>query len=160
VSLTRSLRGLAGIGIFWGIAWGTALALVDFILWMSLVRHWPVHPPLGHSLYVEWLFGFAIGFVGGAMFSVLLAIAERKRSVDALSVPRAALWGAIAAALFAFPSIFLRSAFQPASMPIRSVLFSAAVIGALGAGSAAATLAAAKHAKALPDEKAKDLLTA
>src|SRR5579872_2657786 len=116
MKILRSLRGLAGIGVLWGTAWGTALALLDFILWLTLVRHWPVHQPLGHSMLVESLFGFAIGFIGGASFAVLLGIAERKRSVDGLSVRRTALWGALAAALFAYPSMFLRSGFQALSI--------------------------------------------
>jgi hypothetical protein len=35
------------------------------------------------------------GFVGGALFSIVLGIAGRNRSFDELSIPRFAAWGAI-----------------------------------------------------------------
>ena|ERR1019366_9727141 len=156
----RSLRGLAGMGLMWGAAWGTVLALLNIVVWVTIVRHWPVHQTLALSLLAQWIFGFSIGLVAGIAFGVLLGVVERRRSVGGLSVPRTALWGAIASALFAVPSIFLWPGPRSVPIPIGALLLSAAVVGVLGAGSAAVTLIAAQHAKALPGEAAQDLLTA
>ena len=42
------------------------------------------------------------GFLCGAAFSFLFALAERRRAVDDLSVLRAALWGGLGAAALPF----------------------------------------------------------
>jgi hypothetical protein len=49
--------------------------------------------------FMMWIAG-QVGLVSGAFFGVLLALAENGKPVEQLSLPRAALWGALSAAVF------------------------------------------------------------
>jgi hypothetical protein len=90
--LLRRLRGLAGIGVTWGVLWamiGVALVLV--------VRAFDPAAAAEAPLTVGRVLGFA-GLVSGVAFGSLLAIAERRRNLRNLSAWRAGLWGALGAA--------------------------------------------------------------
>jgi hypothetical protein len=91
--LLRRLRGLAGIGLTWGVLWvmfGVALVL-------ALRAFDPAQAGEG-ALTVGRVLGFA-GFVSGISFGTLLTVAERRRNLRNLSAWRAGLWGAIGAAV-------------------------------------------------------------
>lgn len=92
-NLLRRLRGLAGIGLTWGVLW----ALFGIALVMG-IRVFDPAAAQEEALLVGRVLGFA-GFVSGLAFGTLLAIAERRRSLRTLSVWRAGLWGAIGAAI-------------------------------------------------------------
>lgn len=93
MGVLRRLRGLAGIGLTWGVLW----ALFGVALVLGIRVFDPASAQEG-ALVVGRVLGFA-GFVSGVAFGTLLAIAERRRSLQSLSVWRAGLWGAIGAAL-------------------------------------------------------------
>lgn len=93
MGVLRRLRGLAGIGLTWGVLW----ALFGIALVLGIRVFDPASAQEG-ALLVGRVLGFA-GFVSGMAFGTLLAIAERRRNLRSLSVWRAGLWGAIGAAL-------------------------------------------------------------
>ena len=92
----RSIRGAVGMGLTWAIAWaiagvliGVSSRLLPFLPWDSFFAVFDAPLP---ALAIP-------GFFGGALFSVVLGIAARRRRFDELSVPRFALWGALGGVL-------------------------------------------------------------
>jgi hypothetical protein len=89
------------------------------------------------------------GFAGGALFSVVLAIAGRRRRFAELSLPRFTLWGAVGGLLLAcVPAAMVAAGFASVEGGRWSVWqITAAISGpfaVLGALSAAATLKLAR----------------
>src|SRR5688500_5420229 len=92
----RSIRGAVGMGLTSAIAWaiagvliGVSSRLLPFLPWDSFFAVFDAPLP---ALAIP-------GFFGGALFSVVLGIAARRRRFDELSVPRFALWGALGGVL-------------------------------------------------------------
>ena len=89
------------------------------------------------------MFG-VLGFVGGAIFSTVLSLAEGRRSFDQLSLPRFVMWGA--AGGFILGGLAVAAGLLGAG----PTLLGAVMAGAstlLGAGSAAGTLTIARAAR-------------
>jgi hypothetical protein len=90
----RRVRGTLGLALLWagGMAGvGGLIELLDNILpgglpMASGVDMWPQTLAL-------------VGFLGGAIFAVVLGVAGRRRRFDQLSLPRFAAWGAVAGLL-------------------------------------------------------------
>ena len=83
-----------GIGLTWAVGWGVVGGLLTAIL--RIFR--PGDFDAGENeLVAAALFAMA-GFLCGSAFSLLFALAERRRAVDDLSVLRAAVWGGVGAA--------------------------------------------------------------
>ena len=90
----RRIRGAFGMGLAWafgGAMVGGFFELVDNVLpgalpFVSRVDMWP------QTLAIP-------GFLGGLIFSIVLAIAVRHRRFSELSLSRFAAWGALAGAL-------------------------------------------------------------
>ena len=88
----RGVRAAISMGITWASAWaiggvmiGVASLLLPFLPWDYFFRIFDAPLPL-----------LALpGFVGGALFSVVLRIAGRNRRFDELSLPRFTFWGAL-----------------------------------------------------------------
>jgi len=84
----RRIRGAAGVGITWAIGW----AGVGFLIELFVDPHgriadiWPM------------VLGIP-GFFGGAIFAVVLGMAEARRRFEELSLPRFGAWGAMTGAL-------------------------------------------------------------
>ena len=74
---------------------------------------------------------------GGAIFSVVLGIAERRRTFDQMSLPRFAAWGALGGLLLSIFMFTTVSAFDLVNVIVYGVVV------LLGAGSAAGSLALA-----------------
>ena len=95
---------------------------------------------------LELLFGsagfFALsGFVGGATFSMLLSLADGRRTFDELSLPRFGGWGALAGGLtYAGGLMLFGDGWGPFALAMTTI---AAV---LGSGSATSSLALARRA--------------
>ena len=128
----RRIRGALGTGLTWAAAWsGVAfiLSLVGFFGTLGLVRVYVIVAAL-------WA---VVGFVGGAIFSVILGIAERRRTFDEMSLPRFAGWGAVGGLLLAIPWLF------GVGLPptLEEMLGTGAVMALMGGGSAAGSLALA-----------------
>lgn len=82
--LLRRVRGALGMGVTWALTW----AVVGGGIMEGIVD------PNGEILDM-WPQTLAIpGFVFGIAFSVLLAVAARRRRFDELSLSRFAAWGA------------------------------------------------------------------
>ena len=81
----RRIRAAVTMGLLWAVPWAVVAVLIGFI----------VDPD--DSMDEMWfLVGAYPGFLGGVLFSIVLAIAERHRRLDELSVRRFGAWGAAA----------------------------------------------------------------
>ena len=88
----RRVRGAVGMGLTWAAAWavgGVLIGVTSILLpglpWESFFEVFDAPLP---ALAMP-------GFVGGALFSLVLGIAGRRRSFHELSLPRVAAWGAV-----------------------------------------------------------------
>jgi hypothetical protein len=91
----RRIRGAIGLGFTWGVAWSGA----GFVL--AVVTRFRADAPF------PLIFG-VLGFVAGVIFSAVLALTERGRTLDQMSLPRFAGWGAIGGLLLS--ALFARAA--------------------------------------------------
>lgn len=89
---TRRLRGALGMGLTWALGWalagiliGIASTLLPGALWDAVFRVFDAPLP---ALAIP-------GFVGGALFSLVLGVAARHRRFDELSLARVTAWGAL-----------------------------------------------------------------
>ena len=130
----RSIRGAIGMGLTWGAAWSVA------------------------GLVPRWLFGFntdvpfpivfgVLGFVAGVIFFAILALTEGRRTLDQVSLPRFAAWGAVGGVLLS--ALFTRLA----ALGAGDVLVIAPVFAIACALCASGSLALARVAarRELPD---------
>jgi len=93
-SMLRKLRGIVSIGLTWGTLWGFLMFVTGVII--GIVDPDSIDP--GESPVVIGAILGGMGLVSGALFGILLSVAERRKTIRELSVLRAALWGAVAAA--------------------------------------------------------------
>ncbi len=107
----RRIFGAVGMGLTWAAGWALVGVLIELFI-----------DPMG-SLVDVWPTALAIpGFLGGAVFSAVLRIAEGRRRFDELSLPRFGAWGAVTGLLLGvlavsagvasaiFPDLWLRAA--------------------------------------------------
>lgn len=130
----KRARGAVGLGLLWAMAWAPVAVLLGMV----------VDPD--DSMDEMWVaIGAYPGFLGGVVFSVVLAIAARRSSLHELSLPRVSAWGALAGLLVgALP--FVLGDPTSARSPW---LLGGVVIGTitlLSAASAAGSLALARRA--------------
>ena len=127
----RRLKGAIGTALTWAVSWsvtGMLLGTTGFLGQLALVE------------YVVFGGAFAaLGFIGGATFSVVLSLTEGRRRFDQLSLPRFALWGAFGGALMSLTM----AAFGESAAFVNTVTFFAV----LGAGSSAGSLVLARKAE-------------
>jgi peptidoglycan/LPS O-acetylase OafA/YrhL len=131
----RRIRGAVGMGLTWAVVWGAAAVLMGLLV-----------DPDG-SMDEMWVaIGAYPGFLGGVVFSAVLAVAARRRRLDELSLARVAGWGAAAGLLVGSIPFVLGD-------PLTDIplwLLGTAVIGSitvLSAASAAGSLALARRAE-------------
>ncbi len=80
----RRILGAVGMGLTWAAGWGLVGVLIGMIV-----------DPDG-SMDEMWVaVGAYPGFLGGVVFSAVLRIAEGRRRLDELSLPRFGAWGAV-----------------------------------------------------------------
>ena len=147
----RRIRGAVGMGLIWGAVWaaGGALKAVDIGSLREMHAPW-VGPPIG----------FFPGFVGGLIFSALIAFAA-PRSLHELSVARAGSLGAVVGFLLGFLPLAINA--PPAEFPVWLVAF--VVIGSMtlmGVVSGAGSLALARRVRgrnALGDQRVTETTT-
>lgn len=141
-SWMRRVRGALGMGITWAIAWAIAGVLIGvsslvltFLPWDAFFRVFDAPLP---ALAIP-------GFISGAIFSVVLGIAGRRRRFGQLSMP----WFT---ALGAGGGMLLGAVAVSGGFPVGTLIFT----GVLAAGSAAGTLALARmgEQRELPEAKA------
>lgn len=145
--MLRRLRATLTIALLWALVWlpiGLALALYagSRSPQPSHVISRPVSIPLFVTAWTVW------GALSGAAFAVVLALTERRRTIENLSTSRIAIWGALGAV--ALP--LLLTAIDVVRTPVglrgyswRFPLLILAVSAALGAACATATLALARR---------------
>ena len=129
----RRLRGIIGTGLTWAVGWtviNTGLVLLAGL-------------PLRFFGAIA-LSNLVSGFLAGGTFAVILSIAERRRSLEDLSLKRAAQWGGIG-------GIFLRLAalplILPVGLPLPSILMPLVIDSLTGAGLASGSVALARRAE-------------
>lgn len=81
-TVLRRTRGAIGMGLTWAVALGLVGGIPRWVLGVNTDAPIPL------------LFG-AFGFIAGVVFSGILALTERRRRFDQLSLPRFAGWGAV-----------------------------------------------------------------
>ena len=161
----RRLRAILATSVLWALAW--ALTSVLFFLVVGLFVERAILSPdyflIGGLAWTTW------GALNGAGFAALLALAERRQTIDELSTSRVALWGALGGG--ALPLVtYAISLLQPAialgagiTIQLRQgsgVVAPALLSGLLGAGAAVAQLSLARRLPAprsmpsLPGESA------
>lgn len=134
----RRIRGAIGMGLTWAFGWG--------LVGMAIEAIWEVWPgfPLGPLVDI-WPIVLAIpGFVGGAVFSVMLGIAARHRRFDELSLSGFGALGALGGLVLGVLAVGTLAGGVPA---LGLWLRAAAIIGSttlLSAASASGTLALAR----------------
>jgi hypothetical protein len=133
----RRIRGAVGIGMAWAAAHfgvGVIVGLVAYEFGADAFGS-----GLAWLAYNALVSG-ATGFLCGAAFSLVLGIVEGRRRFDQMSVPRFAGWGAVGGLLVA--SVLTTTI----GWGTPSLLLNLGIMGLLGAGSAAGTLALARAA--------------
>jgi hypothetical protein len=125
--LLRRVRGALGMGVIWAVAWSVVGLAPRWIFGLVTDAPFPI------------IFG-VLGFVAGVTFSGLLALAERRRRFDEMSLPRFAAWGALGGLLLA--AVFSRVA----SLAWSDVLMIAPTFAIASATCASASLALARRA--------------
>ncbi len=120
----KRIRGALGIGLTWAAVWGG----FGFILALVVggIRGDPF------ALLGDSVFYAAMGFIGGAIFSTVLGIAEGRRRFDEMSLWRFAGWGLAGGLLV------------PMLLGVEWLFVGLYTL--LGAGSAAGSLALARRA--------------
>jgi hypothetical protein len=81
----RRIRAAVVMGLLWAIPWAVVAVLIGMIV-----------DPDESMDEMWWLIGAYPGFLGGVLFSIVLAVAERHRNLSELSVRRFGAWGALA----------------------------------------------------------------
>lgn len=131
----KRVRAALAIGVTWAAAWAPLGAITGWIT--GTVLGFPLR-----SIATNYAVTFSVlGFVGGAIFSGVLRLAEGHRTFDHLSLPRFVAWGAIGG--LALGALAVAGGLLGAGL----TTLGAAIIGVstlLGAGSAASTLAVAR----------------
>jgi hypothetical protein len=81
----RRIRAAVTMGLLWAVPWAVVAVLIGMV----------VDPD--ESMDEMWfLIGAYPGFLGGVLFSIVLSIVERRRTLSELSVGRFGAWGAAA----------------------------------------------------------------
>lgn len=130
--LLRRLRGILGTGLTWAVGWaGVTVAL-------SLIGGVPFP-----FLFRVVLSGAAQGFIAGGVFATILSVAERRHTLEDLSLRRVALWGGIGGACLFVP---IYPMLMSAGIPLFRLALPLAINALMGAGFASGSVALARRA--------------
>jgi hypothetical protein len=141
----RRIRGICGVAITWGIAWGVLGSAWTLAQLWWVRRHNPALQTFSMLDVVPWMFFVwaVLGTLSGAIFAGLLARLERRRSIDELVPGRVAVWGALGGA--SLPLLAVALGALGGQAPI-GWLSAPVIAGGLGALCAATSLRLAKRA--------------
>jgi hypothetical protein len=138
----RRIRAALGMGLTWAVAWAPVGLLLGLVLGGN--SRTPDELPVD-----DWLMPLAaLGFLGGAIFSTVLRIAERRRRFDELSLPRFGAWGALGGVVLGVLAVaawHLDAGFGPVLWLRAAVIVGSATL--LSAVSASGSLALARMAE-------------
>ena len=130
----RRLRGIIGTGLTWAVGWVGANALLGIATGVPLAFFLPLS-----------MTAFAQGFVAGGAFATILSIAERRHTLDELSLKRVALWGGIGGMIIVLPAIPYMLSF---GLPLSRIFVPVVIDGLIGAGFASGSVALARQGDA------------
>src|SRR5262249_50222032 len=88
---TLRLRGVIGVGTTWGVCFSALSSLLFLVARLS--GSLPVEVFGSRMVVAIAARGFVVGALSGAVFSLVLTAAERRRTLAGLSAGRVALWG-------------------------------------------------------------------
>ena len=159
----RRVRGALGMGVVWAVGWALAGLLIGVTSVLTPFLPWDRF----FAVFDAPLPALAIpGFVGGAIFSIVLGIAARRRRFSELSFPRFVGWGAVGGVLLSLvPDAMVAVGLASREGGTIDSMFVAPVIVVplvlLSTASAAVTLALARRGErvgAVPPGDRSDLL--
>jgi hypothetical protein len=145
MNVTRRLRGLVGMATTWGVCFSSLSTLS--LLVARLAGRLPADVFRARIVMAVAARGFVAGAFAGAVFALVLAAAERRRTLSGLSSGRVALWGFLGTAAIAFGYAAL-PANAALHLPIGIIVTSALTYGAIGGTLAATILGVARRAPA------------
>jgi hypothetical protein len=125
----RKCRGALGLSLLSAAAWAIIFALISVVIGVFD----PDSIDAGEGPLHVAPIGAVYGFISGAVFALLLALGEGRRTLRDLSTKRAALWGMLGTA--AYPLL--------TRVDDMAVL----ILGPIGAALAAVSVAVAKKAE-------------
>ena len=140
-SWLQRIRGAIGIGATWAAGWAPIGAITGWATATLLD-----FPPIVVAANYATMFG-VLGFMGGAIFSTVLRLADGHRSFDQLSLPRFTGWGAVGGLVLG--GLAVSASLLGAGLTWLGLDIAGATT-VLGAGSAAGTLVVARKASELP----------
>ena len=131
----KRVRAAVTMGLLWAVPWAVVAVLIGMVVDPdgSMDEMWP-------------LIGAYPGFLGGVLFSIVLAVAERHRNLSELSVRRFGAWGAVAGLAIGVVPFMLGTP----SAEVNVARLATVVIGSftlMSAASAAGSLALARKAE-------------
>ena len=93
----RVITAAAKMGVLWGIGWTIVSVTFNTLIWFGSLHQFAAaaHVTLLGFLASGLLHSFAVGWLAGAGFALLLMVAERNRTILTLSKARFALWAAV-----------------------------------------------------------------
>jgi hypothetical protein len=131
MGVLRALRDLVATVLFWGTAWALGAVAVPVIMSVSAT----LRPVNGEAVRLAATYYGIAGIESGIVFSILIAVASRRRSFADLRPDAVATYGAVAGAshvLFFGLTLVLNDARVPSSVH-REFPVILAVIGAVTA---------------------------
>ncbi len=132
----RRIRAAVTMGLLWAVPWAIVAVLIGWVV-----------DPDGSMDEMWFLIGAYPGFLGGVLFSIVLAIAERRRNLSEISIRRFGAWGAVAGLAIGVLPFMLGTP----SADIDVARLATVVIGSftvMSAASAAGSLALARRGQA------------
>ena len=125
--ILRRARGAIGMGLLWGVAWSVVGVVPRWLFGFNPDAPFPI------------IFG-VLGFAAGVTFAGLITLAEGRRTLAQVSVPRFAGWGALGG--FLLSALFTRAA----SLGWGDALMIAPTFALASAACASGSLALARRA--------------
>lgn len=147
--MSRFRKVLAGLKLATvsALFWGTALVLGR--IGLGWITNGIGFPGSLRGLFLSFLPGAVIGFVGGAVFAAIIALVPDRRNPQGLTTGRAALSGFLGGVVVYLLAWLGLSLFFGEGL-LSFTLGPAAILGALGAATGVAILGTARRAR-LPD---------
>ncbi len=154
----RRVRGWLGMSLIWGGTWMLSGAILSIASMPGIIRELGQYPRLASSLLLrmagmQGVSFMLVGLGAGVVFSGMLSVLERRKSVRQLSGWRLAAWGAVAG----FLPTFLMQRFTSSIDGVRLYLLLHQSLGvtplvgaAVGALTAMVFLRLARRGEAMP----------
>lgn len=96
--IPEHLRRVACIGLVWAVVWAAIAMMVGTVIgFIDPNDIGPGDAPIALAPMI----GF-VGLIGGIVFAIILAIAERRRTTPELPLIQVAMWGVLVSAMIPF----------------------------------------------------------